>query len=337
MKKVIAVLIALAMVLSMSVMAFASFGDVQSPADICSDATDYDKAATWSLDANDYLQSLSYFTNLKKTMEEQRIYTKDDGSLMTWDEAWPAYLDLCVAGLKDDPTTAVKEIVGIVTGEYMPAGDVIAKIGEGVMGGIGGDSESGDLSQVISDLIEKIKEVVGGDKEPEVTADQYADELAELINNGASFDEITAKIGEDLSSGKIVVKQIPDIAKAISEKVDTGNIEDNETVQKILEFLEGLGGEGGIEFPDFGDITLPWDNDNSESGSFLDTILGIIGSIGDLFNPSNPEDPSNPSDPSDPGNTQIPDTGDVSFVAVAAVAAVAGAALVLTRKKSDAE
>lgn len=75
----------------------------------------------------------------------------------------------------------------------------------------------------------------------------------------------------------------------------------------------------------------------------LNTVLGFIGTIADMiFNPdsSEPSDPGNneepwPSDPTDPGTSTIPDTGDTTVFAVAAVALAAGAALVMTRKKSE--
>lgn len=338
MKKLIAVLIALAMVLSMSVMAFAEFNGVKSPYEICSDQVEYNKTADSSLRTPSDLSKLGMYMDYRQNMADQGIYQKEDGSFMLWEEAWQAYYVYVLENASADPLTAVSEIMAIIQDGYIPAGDAIAIAGETIMGGAGGDGEDGDLSGTISGIIDQI---TGGDKEPEVSAEEYADELAELINSGATFEEITQKIGDDLANGRIVVSQLPEIAQIISDGVDTGAIEDNETVQKILEFMEGLGGsEGEFEFPDFGDIQLPWDNDNSSSGSFLDTILGIIGSIGDLFNPSDdPEPTPGPSGDGDGnGNTDpIPDTGDVSFVAVAAVAAVAGAALVLTRKKNDAE
>lgn len=335
MKKIIAVLIALAMVLSMSVMAFAAFAGVKSPAEAANGTEEnYRNACSledWQIE--DYANWWQYI-EIRQEIEKQGIYTKEDGSVMTWEEAWSAYYAYVLQNATSDPTNAVAEIMAMIKGGYIQPGDAIAKAGEVIMGGIGGDGENGDLSGIVDKIIGGI---TGGDKEPEVTADQYADELTALINSGASFDEIAKKIGEDIANGKIVANQIPDIVNIISSRVESGEIENNETVQKIIDFMKGLGsGEGGIEFPDFGEITLPWDNGNSESGSFLDTILGIIGSIGDIFNPSNP-DPDDPSNNGNNGNNTIPDTGDVSFVAVAAVAAVAGAAFVLTRKKSDAE
>lgn len=338
MKKVIAVLIALAMVLSMSVMSFAAFNGVKSPADILleNNVPESDYESVWNnaialgpdqlLDTDNFWQYIA----VHKAVKEQNIYTSTDGYLLNWTDSWKAYTTYVASQLGTDASGAAQEIVAIVQGGYVPIGDVISIVGQAAMGGIGGDGESGDLSGTISGIIDQI---TGGGATGEVTAEQYVEELTELINSGASFEEITKKISEDMGSGKIVAKQIPDIISGLTAKIEAGEIENNETVQKILEFFEGLGGNGGFEFPDFGEITLPGDIGNSEGGSFLDTILGIIGSIGDIFNPSNPE----PDDPSNNGNNTIPDTGDVAFVAVAAVAAVAGVALVLTRKKSDAE
>ncbi len=336
MKKLIAVLIALAMVLSMSVMSFASWttadGEtISSPSEIAT-------KEMWERAANPTGSDLfdPNLPGIQINIRQQKIYTKEDNvSIMTWDEAWVAYYNLVLSGVSSNPTGAVGEIVNSVKDGHVAAGDAIKMVGDAVMGGVGGDGGAGDLSGVIDQIIGSI----GGGKEPEVTTEAYVEELKALINSGADFDAISTKISDDLTSGKIVVSQLPDIAKALTELIDAGEIENNETVQKILEFIDSLGGEGGIEFPSFGDITLPWDQGNSESGSFLDTILGIIGSIGDIFNPGAGDDPS-ADDPSDPGTdepTEIPDTGDVSFVAVAAVAAVAGVALVLTRKKNDAE
>lgn len=345
MKKLIAVLIALAMVLSMSVMSFAAFNGQKSPADAIKSDVDgigggvaydvvWNKAVGYtSLEPSDAL-NLIYYGYAKDDITRAGIYAKEDGSLMNWDEAWQAYYAFLVSNMVSDPVNVIKEVKASVDAGHVESGDAIKMIGDAAMGGIGGDGGAGDLSGVIDQIIGSI----GGGQEPEISTADYVNELKELINSGADFETVTAKISDDLASGKIVASQLPDIAKALTELIDAGEIENNETVQQILEFINGLGGEGGVEFPSFGDITLPWDQGNSESGSFLDTILGIIGSIGDIFNPDAGDEPTDtPIDPGTDEPTEIPDTGDVSFVAVAAVAAVAGVALVLTRKKNDAE
>ncbi len=372
MKKVIAVLIALAMVLSMSVMAFAGFKEVLSPADICDNQKDYDKAATvdgW--DINDVV-NFSWYIELRAKMKAQGIYEDENGNLMAWNDAWAAYYNYVLSNASEDPQVAITEIVGSITSEYVSAGDAISIIGNFIMGGTGGDGQTGDLSGIISDLIDKITN--GGNAEGQVTSEAYVDELVELLKANTSFEDITKKIGEDLASGKIVVKQIPEITSGLRAKIEAGELDDNETVQKIVTFLEGLGNAlpdikdpslpditlPSVSLPDFSDITLPGGDDNSALGGFVDVILGIIGTISDIFNPDKDDDdpPSGGDDDppfdggdgdnfgdvdgNDPGDDDgttdpIPDTGDVSFVAVAAVAAVAGVAFVLTRKKSDAE
>ena len=88
--------------------------------------------------------------------------------------------------------------------------------------------------------------------------------------------------------------------------------------------------------------------DEGDDFDFLNTILGILGSIGDMIfgsgdgeTPDAPEadDEAFPDDEAniydDDSDDLISDTGDTTVVSVAAVALVAGAALVLTRKKSE--
>lgn len=90
------------------------------------------------------------------------------------------------------------------------------------------------------------------------------------------------------------------------------------------------------------------EDDSDSSSSFLDTILGVLGGLGDILfgdgGEGSTEEPSDDNDdpwgddqPADDNNndSQVSDTGDTSVVAVATVALVAGAALVLTRKKSE--
>lgn len=327
MKKLIAVLVALAMVLSMSVMAFAEYAGCKSPSEICNGEEEWNKAISlsdWEL--ADYANYWKYI-DIKNAIDNQGIYTDENGNYMSYSEANTAYAVYVIANVTESPADAITEVVNMVSNGDVAIGDVIQSVGNGIMGGIGGDGESGDLSGVLDQIIGSIG---GGNTDPEVSTEAYVEELKVMINSGASFDEVTQKISDDLGSGYIVISQLPEIAELLMAEIDMGNIEDNETVQQIIEFIDGLGGEGGIQFPDFGDIQLP-DIGGSSSGSFLDTILGIIGGIGDLFGGEN-------SDEKDPTpNEPIPDTGDVSFVAVAAVAAVAGAAFVLTRKKEDAE
>lgn len=89
------------------------------------------------------------------------------------------------------------------------------------------------------------------------------------------------------------------------------------------------------------------DDDSDSAGSFLDTILGVLGGLGDILFGGGGETPEEPTDDNndpwggeeptsgDNNGSQVPNQGDTSVVAVATVALVAGAALVLTRKKSE--
>lgn len=91
---------------------------------------------------------------------------------------------------------------------------------------------------------------------------------------------------------------------------------------------------------------LEEDENSDSSGSFLDTILGVLGGLGDILFGGGGEGSDDPTDDNDDpwndeesttnsGDSQVPNGGDTSVVAVATVALVAGAALVLTRKKSE--
>lgn len=116
--------------------------------------------------------------------------------------------------------------------------------------------------------------------------------------------------------------------------------------------LPGIGGNGGTEplpDPDQNQDETPEleEDDTDSSGSFLDTILGVLGGLGDILFGGGGETPEEPSDDNDDpwnggeepttdsGASQVPNQGDTSVVAVATIALVAGAALVLTRKKSE--
>ena len=93
---------------------------------------------------------------------------------------------------------------------------------------------------------------------------------------------------------------------------------------------------------------LPEDEQPSDSTDFLNTILGILGSIGDMIfgsgdsgstgDEGTTDDTWGDSDDTTGDSADdelVSDTGDTTVVSVAAVALVAGAALVLTRKKSE--
>lgn len=158
----------------------------------------------------------------------------------------------------------------------------------------------------------------------------------------------------------------PDVVSAIAGDIQSGDIDaatafqiipvaaanaalDSDTVKQVIKGIEEI---LGVDLPgelpsDFDpSFTLP-DFGGSGNGSFLDNIFGILGGLGDILfggGGDDTEDPTTPDDDDDDDlwgddteDPEIPDMGDTSVVAVGAVAAVAVAALVLTRKKNDAE
>lgn len=180
---------------------------------------------------------------------------------------------------------------------------------------------------------------------------------AEKLNaEDADIAAIAAEIVADFQSGVITT----DTALAVFEEIVKG-ADSAEKAEALLETvvaaLEDLGitipdvsipdvSIPDISIPDISDPTLPDDDIGDNSGSdFLDTVLGILGTIGDLiFGPSDDDDDNNDDtfDNDNEPNTGdsddlVSDTGDTTAISVAAVALAAGAALVLTRKKSDEE
>lgn len=276
----------------------------------------------------------------------------ENGNPIYGDNGEPVYEDKETGDLVKGIFGVIGGLAGdVVTGEMdnetaqYVTGEVSVTIAN-LVGGMTGSEIDPETQQGIKDAVSGIVGVVGGGSSTPAdpkTSEEYAQEIIDMINSGVEVGDITSKIVEDIRAGVITAEQIPEIVEIIknSDQIDPSQ---NETVEQILAFFDGLsgvigGGEGGgIQLPDFGDISLPIDIGSSEGGSFLDTILGIIGSIGDLFGGG--EEGGEGGNGGNGGSgwgddDQIPDTGDVSFVAVAAVAAVAGAAFVLTRKKND--
>ncbi len=110
-----------------------------------------------------------------------------------------------------------------------------------------------------------------------------------------------------------------------------------------------VGKPDGTELPPAGDEG-DTDSSGGGLTDILNTILGVIGGLIDsIFGGDSGDDtPSTPDDSDDDDlwgdegddlwgddSSAIPDTGDTTVFAVAAVALVAGAALVMTRKKNE--
>lgn len=188
---------------------------------------------------------------------------------------------------------------------------------------------------------------------------------AELLNAEDSDPAAVAQmILDDLITGEgdegiYTITDLPTVLTAFAS-----NVVDETKLAAVAEQLSAGLESMGVVLPDLGDILppsgegdegnegdegdlLPDDNEEpSGVDGFLNTILGILGSIGDMIFGSGdetPEDPSGDGDDtwgdegSEDGDSDdlISDTGDTTVLSVAAVALVAGAALVLTRKKSE--
>lgn len=194
---------------------------------------------------------------------------------------------------------------------------------------------------------------------------------AELLNAEDSDPTVVAQmILDDLIVGEgdegiYTVEDLPTVLEAfatnvvdptklaaVAVQIQTGLESLGVVLPDLGDILPPAGdGEEGNEGEEGGDEELLPDDDTATDGAsdFLNTILGILGSIGDMiFGSGGEETPDDPSgdngddawgddeglDGGDDDNL-ISDTGDTTVLSVAAVALVAGAALVLTRKKSE--
>lgn len=184
---------------------------------------------------------------------------------------------------------------------------------------------------------------------------------AELLNAEDSDPAAVAQmILDDMiiaegDEGVYTVEDLPVVLAAFAE-----NAEDVEKLAAAAAQIEAGLADMGIILPEFDDVlpppsgedeesTLPEDEEPTDDTGFLNTILGILGSIGDMIfgggsdTPSDTPSGDNGDDAWGDGDADadgddddlVSDTGDTTVISVAAVALVAGAALVLTRKKSE--
>lgn len=188
---------------------------------------------------------------------------------------------------------------------------------------------------------------------------------AELLNAEDSDPAVVAQmilddliIGEG-DEGVYTVEDLPTVITAfVDNSTDTAKLD--AAAEQIVAGLESM----GIVLPEMPELPeLPGGEGDGEGGElvpdeeptddtgFLNTILGILGSIGDMiFGSGSGDDPTGDDPSGDNGDNAwgdgdadadgdnddlVSDTGDTTVISVAAVALVAGAALVLTRKKSE--
>ncbi len=179
---------------------------------------------------------------------------------------------------------------------------------------------------------------------------------AELLNaEDADTVAVAQEIIADYEAGLYTIETLPDVLGALMENSNDADAA-VAVVEQVLAGLEEMGAivpEEDDETTTGGeDETLPDDEDEGDGSSFLNTILGILGTIGDMIFGS--DDSTGGDDTTgDDGDDEdlwgedgddsfdnesddlVSNTGDTTVISVAAVALVAGAALVLTRKKSE--
>jgi len=184
---------------------------------------------------------------------------------------------------------------------------------------------------------------------------------ADLLNAEDSDPAAVAQMVLDdliIAEGDEGIYTVEDLPVVLEAFVENSNDADKllAAAEQITAGLESM----GIVLPEFDDIlpppsgedeesTLPEDEEPTDDTGFLNTILGILGSIGDMIFGGGDDTPTDDPAGDNGGDTWgdgdadtngddddlVSDTGDTTVISVAAVALVAGAALVLTRKKSE--
>ena len=181
------------------------------------------------------------------------------------------------------------------------------------------------------------------DSDPAVVAQMILDDL--IVGEG---DEGIYTVDDLPTVLTAFAENSTDVEKlaAAAEQITAGLESMGIVLPEIPELPELPGGEGNE-----GDGNLPEDEEATDDTDFLNTILGILGSIGDMIFGSGDDSTGGDDTTGDDGDDTwgdgdadadagdgddlISDTGDTTVISVAAVALVAGAALVLTRKKSE--
>ena len=184
---------------------------------------------------------------------------------------------------------------------------------------------------------------------------------AELLNAEDSDPAAVAQMVLDdliIAEGDEGIYTVEDLPVVLSAFVENSN--DADKLLAAVEQIEAGLTSMGIVLPEIDDVlpppsgedeesTLPEDEEPTDDTGFLNTILGILGSIGDMIFGGGDDTPTDDpagdngddtwgdddADTNGDDDDLVSDTGDTTVISVAAVALVAGAALVLTRKKSE--
>lgn len=319
MKKILAVILSLAMILSMTVVGFAA--EVPA-ADAGVDA--------WTAYYTEILTDKTLDADAKADLMLENM--PSDPSVMV--QALTASMSAArEAGVDMDAfTVAMMQKIEEETG--INAEDML---GEDIDGdGYIGDPANGNLAKPEPTDVEGWTEY-------------YATLLGKATTDPSAVGEVVAEIADTVINGDVdmdtFTSAFPEAAKIVGGDLVNQVVWGVETLLSM-----DLNSDSYIGKPTTDDDgKLPEDPDNGgatggfDIGNLLNTVLGFIGTIADLIFggggdiPPATEDPTDPwgdPEPSEPGST-IPDTGDTTVFAVAAVALAAGAALVMTRKKSE--
>lgn len=179
--------------------------------------------------------------------------------------------------------------------------------------------------------------------------------LTDVTTNPAAVATVVPEIAATVSEGEISLNAFktafPEAAKLVGGDLVNQVVWGVETLLSMDLNSDSYIGQPDGSLEEDGQLPDDGTEDGGLLGGFditdlLNTVLGFLGSIGDLLfggdsGSDTPSDDSSEDDPwgdddnfGDNGST-IPDTGDTTVFAVAAVALAAGAALVMTRKKSE--
>lgn len=324
MKKILAVVLSLAMIFSMGVCAFA-----EEPSDSWDDSL-------W----------VAYY---KGILENDLL--DDDAKVAAISATEPNVEALAMAIANDRANGG--EIEGVVAA----LNDVLAtEYGADLESALGEDiNKDGYLGDPANGVVY----VPVDPTDVEAWTTYYTIILGEASTNPTAVVTVVPEIVGNVTNGDIdmdtFTSAFPEAAKTVGGDVV------NQIVWGVEELLNtDLNSDTYIGKPDgsIEDGQLPEEDEGDTSGSgdmlggFLDTILGILGSIGDMLFGGDSGSDTPTTDPSDDENlwgddsgdmwgddsssgSTIPDTGDTTVFAVAAVALVAGAALVMTRKKNE--
>lgn len=321
MKKILAVILSLAMILSMTVVGFAA----EAP------AADAD-ATAWTAYYTEVLTDETLDADAKADLMFENMPI--DPAVMV--QALTASMNAArEAGVDMDAiTVALMQKVEEETG--INAEDML---GEDIDGdGFIGDPANGNLAKPEATDVEGWTEY-------------YAALLGKATTDPAAMGEVVAEIADTVINNDVDMETFktafPEAAKIVG-----GDLV-NQVVWGVESLLSmDLNADNYIGKPTAGEDNgeLPEDpNEGGATGGFdindlLNTVLGFLGTIGDLIfggggdTPPVEEEPTDPWGDDNTGNddgSTIPDTGDTTVFAVAAVALAAGAALVMTRKKSE--